>query len=245
MELKIAHLYPELLNLYSDRGNVVCLQKRCEWRGISAMVTEIQLDDELNLSDVDILILGGGGDREQRLIAERLREFRGEIAEYVESNGVLLALCGGFELLGNFYETAERVEIKGLELIDSHTLHSPNRLIGNVVIESEEFGKIVGFENHAGQTIIGDCAPLGNVIHGFGNNDNGTAAWVEGVIYKNVIGTYLHGPLLPKNPKLADALILKALRRKFGDDVALAELDDSVEIRAHNYIVERFLRGES
>jgi len=242
MELKVAHLYPELLNLYSDRGNVVCLQKRCEWRGISVTVAEIQLNGELNLSDVDILILGGGGDREQRLVAERLLEFRGEIAEYVESDGVLLALCGGFELLGNFYETAERAEIKGLELIDSHTLHSPNRLIGNVVIESEEFGKIVGFENHAGQTIVGNHEPLGTVISGLGSNGVDGS---EGVIYKNVIGTYLHGPLLPKNPKLADALILKALRRKFGDDVALSELDDSVEIRAHNYIVERFLRGES
>ena len=238
MQIKIAHLYPDLLNLYSDRGNVVCLQKRLKWRGISVEVAEYLIDDEIRIGDVDILFIGGGSDRELKIVAERLVNYRGEIAEFVENDGVLLAICGGFQLLGKFYELLDGEKIPGLELLDIRTFHSPNRMIGNVVIESEEFGKIVGFENHAGQTFIGDCEPLGTVISGFGNNDKDE---FEGIVHKNIIGTYLHGPILPKNPKLADVLILKALRRKYGEDLALTELDDTAESRAHDYIVGRFV----
>jgi len=236
MRINIAHLYPELLNLYSDRGNIICLQKRCEWRGIEVAVQEYQLNDELNLDDTDILFFGGGSDREQKIVAERLQDFKSEIAEYIENDGVMLAVCGGFELIGWNYQGAYEADPEWT-LLDTITVDGDYRLIGNIVIESEIAGTIVGFENHAGRTFIGSHAPLGRVVHGFGNNSEDK---IEGIIYKNLIGTYMHGPLLPKNPKLADLIILKALRRKYGDDITLAELDDTAEIRAHKYVVNRF-----
>ena len=235
--MKIAHLYPDLLNLYGDRGNIICLQKRCEWRGIEVEVSEYQLHDELRLDDVDILFLGGGSDREQKIVAERLQDYKNEIHAYVENNGVMLAICGGYQLIGHYYQ-ADGEEIKGLSLIDAYTVSGKNRLIGNVVIDSEIVDdSIVGFENHAGRSHIGTHTPLGKVSYGFGNNfEDGT----EGVVYKNIIGTYLHGPLLPKNPKLADLILQKALRRKHFESIILSELDDTVESRGHEYIANRF-----
>lgn len=237
--IRIAHLYPDLLNLYGDRGNIICLQKRCEWRGIEAMVTEYQLDDELCLDEVDILFLGGGSDREQKIVSKRLLGNRDDIHAYVEKGGVLAAICGGYQFIGHYYQLDDET-IEGLSLVDAYTVAGTKRLIGNVVLQSEAAGlhtKVVGFENHAGRTYIGAHTPLGTVVHGFGNN---AADGTEGILYKNVVGTYLHGPVFPKNPLLADLVLQKALTQRYGTQATLPPLNDAEEKRAHTYIATRF-----
>lgn len=236
MNLKIAHLYPELLNLYGDRGNIISLKKRAEWRGIDVEVKEYKLADEIDFENIDILFIGGGSDREQLLVCQRLKEIKKDFKNYVENNGVVTAICGGYQLLGKYYKMKDET-VEGLEILDIYTESGEGRLIGNVVIETEFLDRpIVGFENHGGRTYIENHNPLGKVVYGNGNNDNDKA---EGVLYKNVIGTYLHGPLFPKNPHLCDYIIKKALQNKYGE-VELEELDDSVEFAANDYIVNRF-----
>ena len=236
MNLKIAHLYPELLNLYGDRGNIISLKKRAEWRGIDMDVKEYRLTDKIDFENIDILFIGGGSDREQLLVCHRLKEIKDDFKNYVENNGVVVAICGGYQLLGKYYKMKNET-IDGLEILDIHTESGEGRLIGNVVIEANFLDRpIVGFENHGGRTYIEKHNPLGKVIYGNGNNDDDK---VEGVLYKNVIGTYLHGPLFPKNPHLCDYIIKKALQNKYGE-VELEELEDSVEFAANDYIVNRF-----
>lgn len=242
MKLTIGHLYPDLLNLYGDRGNIQCLMKRCLWRGIEAETVSFELDDKIDFSNLDIVLLGGGSDREQMLVCEKLKEIQKDFKEYVEQGGVVIAICGGYQLLGNYYKTEEGI-IEGLSLVDMYTEQGENRLIDNIVLQSELFDMpIVGFENHGGRTFIGENKPLGKVLYGSGNDGK---SGYEGVVYKNVIGTYLHGPLLPKNPQLADELILRALRRKYGEDVTLSALDDSQEKAANDYIFNRFVKKEN
>ena len=236
MNLKIAHLYPELLNLYGDRGNIISLKKRAEWRGIDVEVKEYKLADEIDFENIDILFIGGGSDREQLLVCQRLKEIKKDFKNYVENNGVVTAICGGYQLLGKYFKMKDET-VEGLGILDIYTESGEGRLIGNVVIETEFLDRpIVGFENHGGRTYIENHNPLGKVVYGNGNNDNDKA---EGVLYKNVIGTYLHGPLFPKNPHLCDYIIKKALQNKYGE-VELEELDDSVEFAANDYIVNRF-----
>ena len=236
MNLKIAHLYPELLNLYGDRGNIISLKKRAEWRGIDVEVKEYKLADEIDFENIDILFIGGGSDREQLLVCQRLKEIKNDFKNYVENNGVVTAICGGYQLLGKYYKMKEET-VEGLEILDIYTESGEGRLIGNVVIETEFLDRpIVGFENHGGRTYIENHNPLGKVVYGNGNNDNDKE---EGVLYKNVIGTYMHGPLFPKNPHLCDYIIKKALQNKYGE-VELEELDDSVEFAANDYVVNRF-----
>lgn len=237
--LTIGHLFPDLLNLYGDRGNIAALVNRMCWRGMQAEVIEVQKDDPIDLEIFDILLLGGGSDREQLLVCEKLRTMKKEFCEYVESDGVLVAVCGGYQLLGNYYKLAQET-IRGLELLDIYTEAGESRLIGNVVLKSDFTGEsdmVVGFENHGGRTHIGSYTPFGKVLYGLGNNGEDKT---EGVIYKNVIGTYLHGPLLPKNPKIADEILYRALKRKYGKEIDLMPLEDSLETQAHDYIVSRF-----
>lgn len=242
MKLTIGHLYPDLLNLYGDRGNIQCLMKRCLWRGIEAETVSFELDDKIDFSNLDIVLLGGGSDREQMLVCEKLKEIQKDFKEYVEQDGVVIAICGGYQLLGNYYNT-EKGKMEGLSLVDMYTEQGENRLIDNIVLQSELFDMpIVGFENHGGRTFIGKNSPLGKVLYGSGNDGK---SGYEGVVYKNIIGTYLHGPLLPKNPQLADELILRALRKKYGKDVTLASLDDSQEKAANDYIYNRFVKKEN
>lgn len=237
MKLTIGHLYPELLNLYGDRGNIQCMKKRCEWRGIEADVREFELSDPIDFSQLDIVLLGGGSDREQMLVCERLKKIREDFHAYVEDGGTVLAVCGGYQLLGHYYDTAEG-RIDGLSLIDSYTEQGSPRLISNIVIENDRFPyPIVGFENHGGRTFIHDHQPFGRVIFGFGNNEKDRE---EGVMYRNVIGTYLHGPLLPKNPHVCDHLLSGALERRYGN-IDLEPLDDTQEREANQYIVHRFV----
>ena len=240
MKLTIGHLYPELLNLYGDRGNIQCLMKRCQWRGIEAETIAFEMGDTIDFSKLDIVLLGGGSDRGQMIVCEKLKEIQKDFKAYVEDNGVVIAICGGYQLLGSYYKTDQGM-IDGLSLVDMYTEQEEGRLISNIVLKSDLFEMpVVGFENHGGRTCIKDNKPLGKVLYGKGNDGR---TGYEGVVYKNVIGTYLHGPLLPKNPQLADWLILKALQRKYGDQTTLTGLDDRQEKEANDYIFHRFIQN--
>lgn len=237
MTLTIAHLYPDLLNLYGDIGNVKTIVKRCQWRGIDVCTVPIVGDEKIRFDRIDLAVLGGGSDREQLLVRDKLLARKRELAAYVEDGGAVLAVCGGYQLLGSWYKTKEET-IEGLQILDVQTETGDGRLIGNVVIENDAFGTIVGFENHGGRTFINGHTPLGRVLAGCGNNgQDGT----EGVIWRNVVATYLHGSLLPKNPRLCDHIIRSMLLRR-GVSEELAPLDDTLELEAHRYIEERTLR---
>ena len=237
-KIVVGHLYPDLLNLYGDRGNIQCIMKRCEWRGIDAETTDYVLEDKVNFSKLDIVLLGGGSDREQMIVCQRLQEIREDFEAYVESDGVVIAVCGGYQLLGHYYQT-DQGKMEGLHLVDIYTEQKPGRLIDNIVLKSELFDMpVVGFENHGGRTKIGNNKAFGKVLYGSGNDGE---SGYEGVIYKNVIGTYLHGPLLPKNPQVCDYLIERALERKYKEKIILAPLEDKEEMEANSYIVKRFL----
>ena len=238
MKIKILHLYPDLLNLYGDKGNIECLRKRLVWRGIDAEVVSYTCENSgFDLSDVDIVFIGGGSDREQKIVCHKLLEHKAALWEYVENDGVLVAVCGGYQLLGKYYKLEDET-IEGLEILDIYTDQGKKRLIGNIVLESDFLNqKIVGFENHGGRTYIGGHKPLGRVVCGYGNDDNSGA---EGVVYKNVVATYLHGPLFPKNPQLCDYVLTNALKRRYSDFVCLPPLEDDLENTANEYIVKRF-----
>ena len=241
MKITIGHLYPDLLNLYGDRGNIQCLMKRCLWRGIEAETIAYELDDRIDFSKLDIVLLGGGSDREQMLVCEKLKEIQKDFKAYVEDNGVVIAICGGYQLLGNYYKTDQGM-IEGLKLVDMSTEQGKGRLIANIVMQSDLFDMpIVGFENHGGRTTIGNNRSLGKVLSGYGNDGQ---SGEEGVVYNNVIGTYLHGPILPKNPQLAALLISRALEKKYGKKIELEKLDDSEEQEANSYIFHRFVKNE-
>ena len=236
MKLTICHLYPDLLNLYGDRGNIQCLRMRCAWRGIGTEVVSCELGDAIRFQDFDIVLLGGGSDREQRIVCTKLLEIRDDFRDYVEDNGTVIAVCGGYQLLGHYYDTDEG-RMEGLSLVDLHTVQGSPRLISNVVLENDLFSMpVTGFENHGGRTYTQGLPPFGKVLYGHGNNGEDG---LEGIMYKNVIGTYLHGPLLPKNPQVADRLIETALQRKYGS-ADLAPLEDKEEKEANAYIVKRF-----
>ena len=239
MKITIGHLYPDLLNLYGDRGNIACLMQRCIWRGIEAETIEFNTGDVIDFAKLDIVLLGGGSDREQAIVCKNLLEIQSQFKEYVEDDGVVIAVCGGYQLLGKYYKTDDGM-IEGLNLVDIYTEQEEGRLIDNIVLESPLADMpVVGFENHGGRTYINGNQPFGKVLYGSGNDGK---SGYEGVIYKNVIGTYLHGPLLPKNPQICDYLIQKALERKYGS-VQLSPLDDSQEKEANDYIYYRFVKA--
>lgn len=240
-KLNICHMYPDLLNLYGDRGNIMAFSRRCLWRGIQVEVHPVSIGDTVNFSRMDFVFLGGGSDREQNLMAVDLMDRTGELREAIEDELVVLAICGGYQLLGKHYRTLAGDVIPGLDILDLYTEGGQKRLIGNVAVEVDIEGvrsKITGFENHSGRTFLGNLEPLGKILAGHGNNgrDGG-----EGARYKNVLCSYLHGPLLPKNPLVTDHLISRALQRRYGE-VTLEPLNDSLEDSANKVMLTRLLK---
>jgi lipid II isoglutaminyl synthase (glutamine-hydrolysing) len=235
LELRVLALYPEQMNIYADRGNILFLQRRCEWRGIGFSYQGAGPGDGFDPAAHDLIYIGGGQDRDQVLVAEdMLRSKRDAIASAVQDGAALLAVCGGYQLLGHSYELGDQ-SIPGLGIADLETVRGDGpRLIGNVEIEvdiGDGPERLAGFENHGGRTHLGpDAQPLGTVIHGHGNNGSDG---LEGVRFLNVFGTYLHGPLLPKNSSLADRLIALALSRRTGSLPELAPLPDELEAASH------------
>ena len=229
MHLTICWLYPTSMNIYGDRGNVLALERRAQWRGIDVTTMGAGIGEPLP-EDVDLFFIGGGQDGEQVAVAHDLQGAKSEaIRRAVDDGAVLLAICGGYQLLGHEYRPHDAAPLPGIGLVDLVTVAGPERFIGNVVVESE-FGTLVGFENHSGLTTLGPgVKPLGTVKVGRGNNGRDG---FEGVRHRNVVGCYLHGSLLPKNPVLADWLITKALERRYGA-VTLEPLDDALEHEAH------------
>jgi lipid II isoglutaminyl synthase (glutamine-hydrolysing) len=249
-ELRVLALYPEQMNIYADRGNIIFLQRRCEWRGIGFAYAAAGPGEPFDPAEHDLLYIGGGQDRDQVLVAEdMLRSKRDAIASAVEDGAALLAVCGGYQLLGHSYQLGEQ-SIPGLGIADLETVREQGpRLIGNVSIETDVLAPddggapavLAGFENHGGRTHLGtDAEPLGRVLHGHGNNGSDG---LEGVRRLNVIGTYLHGPLLPKNSALADHLIALALERRTGSRPDLEPLGDELERASHQGALRAAERG--
>jgi CobQ-like glutamine amidotransferase family enzyme len=244
-EVRVLALYPEQMNIYADRGNILFLQRRAEWRRIPFRYAAAGPGDDFDPGQHDLLYIGGGQDRDQVLVAEdMLRTKREAISSAVEDGAALLAVCGGYQLLGHRYQLGEQ-SIAGLGIADLETVRSPGpRLIGNILIEAD-LGDgpqvLAGFENHGGRTHLGPGAePLGRVLDGHGNNDQDG---YEGVKRLNLIGTYLHGPLLPKNAWLADRLIALAIERRTGSRPELEPLDDRLEDATHQSAVRAASTG--
>lgn len=238
MELTIYHMYPDLLNLYGDIGNIINLKKRCEWRGIKANIVNFTVETDINIDEVDIFFMGGGSDRGQSIVYSDLTKYRNVLTDAIENNSVFLAICGGYQLLGESYIDAMGSRIPGLGVLDYTTESEEGRLIGNVIIKNHlklNPETLVGFENHGGRTYH-DYDTLGTILTGNGNNGKDN---LEGMIYKNCIGTYLHGPVLPKNPHLTDHIILSALKQKYGIK-ELDKLNDELEYKAHNRVLELY-----
>ena len=238
MIIKIAHLYPDMLNLYGDRGNIIALKNRMERREIEVKVDKITMGQSFNSDDYDILFVGGGQDFEQDVVLDDLKKGKDkEMKRAVENSKVFLAICGGYQMLGKYYKTYDGKMLEYLGILDFYTQGKEERLIGNYAFKTKEGIEIVGFENHSGRTYLGkDLQPLGKIIKGYGNNgEDGT----EGVRYKNTFGTYSHGPILPKNSKFADLLISLAVKNKYGD-AELKPLDDELELKAQKQVMNLY-----
>ena len=214
LEISFAHIYPKLLNLYGDIGNVLTLKKRCEWRGIKFIAEEINIGDEFKPHDM--YFIGGGQDRQQVDVANEIQKYKAFLTEERNNNAVFLSICGGYQLLGHYYKAQDGSELKGISLLNAYTLAGNKRFIGNVTTETDYLtpNTLVGFENHSGLTFLeGETKPISKIITGNGNNGKDKT---EGARYKNVFGTYLHGSFLPKNPHFADYLIELALEKRYG-----------------------------
>ncbi len=231
-KLRLVHIYPEILNLYGDYGNILTIKKRMEWRGFEIEVMDLNCGDKI--TPCDIYFLGGGQDKQQEIASTELLKNKDFFSEEAEKGKVFLGVCGGYQLMGKYYQTHDGTKVQGLEILDIYTVSSGKRMIGNVTAKTDflEPQTLVGFENHGGRTYLGNNAkPLAIVEKGFGNNGKDKT---EGARYKNVFGTYLHGSILPKNPHFADYLLSLAL----GGNVELAPLNNNLEFKTHS-----FLRG--
>jgi len=253
--LKIGWLYPDLMSTYGDRGNIIVLKKRCEWRGIKTEILNLNEGfDEKLLNNFDILFMGGAQDAQQQIVTKDFTSAKiSALKKKVEDGTPGLYVCGAYQFLGKYYKEPNGNKIKGLGILDLYTEYPGERavrLIGNIALKTPDGNILVGFENHGGRTFIGKkLQPFGQVMKGFGNNGNQPAMQdgktlqagdkTEGVIYKNSIGTYLHGPILPKNPEIADWLIEKALERKYEKKIKLEKLDNSLSQKAKMAILSR------
>lgn len=246
MKLTIGWLYPQLMSTYGDRGNIITLQKRCWWRGIDAQVLIMDVGfKEENLTKCDFFFMGGAQDTQQKIVSEDLKKKSKTFSSLINEGLPGLYICGAYQFLGNYYKESDGTKIEGLGILDLYT-ENPGpqhpRLIGNIIFDPKiqgEFGmkKIVGFENHGGRTYLGEnVKPLGTVSKGFGNNGKDET---EGAIFKNSLCSYLHGPILPKNPELADFFIRTALERKYNKKIRLQNLDDKFEQKAREVVAKR------
>ncbi|WP_409199747.1 type 1 glutamine amidotransferase [Methanobrevibacter sp. DSM 116169] len=244
MELNILDMYSDTLNIYGDIGNLISIKKRCEWRGIEVNQESFSVGQENNLDyeNVDMVLIGGGSDKSQAAVSNDLLKQRNDLENYIENDGVLLAICGSYQMFGNKYSSFNENSIPCLEIFDMETIAQEERLTGNILIENSlglRPRTLVGFENHGGRTYH-KYDVLGNVEVGYGNNDESKE---EGLSYKNFIGTYLHGAFLPKNPHMADHLILNALKNKYDID-SLEPLNDDIELQAHDFMANKLLKSK-
>jgi CobQ-like glutamine amidotransferase family enzyme len=254
MKLKIGWLYPNLMSTYGDRGNVICLQRRCQWRDIEVSIIPLDLDTQIDkFYEVDVIVGGGAQDRQQEIVMRDLKGAKAKaIKEQIEEGIPGVFTCGSPQLLGHYYEPAFGQRIEGLGILDLVSKHpgaDVPRCIGNVAFKpiasplAEDLGKIcgeiptvIGFENHGGRTYLGEVSPLGKVIKGYGNNGEDG---FEGAFYQNAIATYAHGPLLPKNPFIADWLIQKALVKKYNNGITLTKLNDELANQGRKAMFKR------
>lgn len=226
--IRLAHLYPKLLNIYGDSGNILTLKKRCEWRNIEIVVDEINIGSPI--SEHDIYFIGGGQDLQQIEVSKELYKHKNFLEQERDKGAVFLGICGGYQLLGHYYQPHIGEKLKGISLLDAYTIGGNKRFIGNVTVKTE-LGTLVGFENHSGQTYLqGETKPLGKVVIGNGNNGKDKT---EGARYKNVFGTYLHGSFLPKNKNFADYILELALGEK------LEPLNDKIENITHQSLINK------
>ena len=232
--LRIGHLYAHFLNIYGDRGNIITLTQRASWRDIESSVDSIGLGQEFSPDFYDLFFIGGGQDKQQQVIAEDLQRLAQTMHAAIHGGAVILSICGGYQLLGQYYRPHSGPELPGISLVDAWTVAGNRRMIGNAVIARSDERTLVGFENHSGRTYLGkSVAALGKVVTGNGNNgEDGLEGCCSTLGAGYVYGTYLHGSLLPKNPHLADELISQALSRRYGP-LHLKPLDDSLEMAAH------------
>lgn len=240
MIIRIGHLYPDMLNLYGDRGNIIALTQRMTARGIEVQTDAITMGKTFNADDYDILFIGGGQDFEQDVLLDDLKKGKDvEINKAIHGGVPMLAICGGYQMLGKYYKTYDGKMLEYMGALDFYTEGREERMIGNYAYKTKEGIEVVGFENHSGRTYLSkNLEPLGTVIKGYGNNgEDGT----EGVRYKNTFGTYSHGPVLPKNPQLADLLISKAIENKYGK-CDLQPLDDTLEEKARQQVMKLYIK---
>lgn len=239
LKLKLVHLYPLFLNIYGDIGNIKVLKNRCEWRGIDIEIQQFNIGDTLT-TDNDIYFIGGGQDRQQIEVSHELQKIKGLLTEEYNNNAVFLGICGGYQLMGEYYQPHDADRLEGISILDAYTEAGPTRFIGNVSAEIDyikEKNTLVGFENHSGLTYLrGETTPMAKVIIGNGNNGLDKT---EGARSKNAFGTYLHGSFLPKNPHFADYLIKLALQKRYNDNIELEPLDDTIENKAHESVLNK------
>lgn len=233
--LRLLQLYPRDMNIYGDWGNVLTLKRRAQWHGYNVELLEYNPEDVFR-DDIDLIVGGGGQDSGQTVIQDDLQKIAPKLKELAESGIPMLVICGLYQLFGKFFKTKDGITIPGIAIFDIETHGGPERLIGNIITESPDFGQIIGYENHSGLTYLGkEVEPLGKVVRGAGNNGQDE---FEGARYKNIIGSYMHGSLLPKNPILADWLIEQAAIRKFGDFTP-SVIDDRFAVEARAVALKR------
>ena len=237
LNLTIGHLYPKLLNIYGDMGNIITLKNRCEWRNIDCRIIDINIGDEIDSDNTDIFFIGGGQDKQQIEVSLELQKHKEKLNKAAAAGKVFLAICGGYQLLGKYYQPHNGEKLMGIGILDAYTVAGDTRFIGNVTAETDflEPKTLVGFENHSGLTYVEEgTIPLAKVTVGNGNNSKDG---FEGARKNNVFGTYLHGSVLPKNPSFADYLIKKALEVKYGREIILPEIDDTFENNTHQSLI--------
>ena len=239
LKLKLVHLYPLFLNIYGDIGNIKVFENRCKWRNIDIEIQQFNTGDKLE-EGTDIFFIGGGQDRQQVEVSEELQKHKNLLTDEYNRDAVFLGICGGYQLMGEYYQPHDAKRLEGIGILDAYTVAGSTRFIGNVSAEADYIGEIntlVGFENHSGLTYLnGETTPMARVLVGNGNNGIDKT---EGARSRNAFGTYLHGSFLPKNPHFADYLIKLALKKRYNDDIELEPLDDSIELKAHDSVLNK------